>query len=485
MLSDDSAAPGCRSTALRGAGPARRPRAARRLLPRDPGRAPRLGRVPRGDDRTGQVAAAASRRPGWGPVATGGFPARLADAEAVPHGHRPHRGHRLGASPRVAPMASPGAARRDADRTPERSAGAGSPCGLGSGGASGRIGPAVVDADGALDRPARSATLGVSDPEARQLHLVRRPPTRSVARPDRRAGRARRPPRRLSWTTCRCWSRSTSARLPPRRRGARRRGDPGARLVRPRTGRGRRPGADRGAGGRRPAPCRGRRVAGQRGHPAPARSTRSTRCGATGWCRSTTTSCTAAAPRARRCRPCPVRRVVAGAGGAAGAAPRARPRAAGGPGRPHRLDERARPARQGRHRPAGGGARPRGRRRARLRAGPAGPGVPSVRGQRPGHGARLGAGPGRLAEAVPRQRRPRPGGARARAAGGQPGARGGPGVPRLAAARPQEVGAYADLKRELAATRSSTTDYTAAKEPWVALALGRARAWAGETQWSA
>jgi dephospho-CoA kinase len=50
---------------------------------------------------------------------------------------------------------------------------------------------------------------------------------------------------------------------------------------------------------------------------------------------------------------------------------------------------------------------------------------------------------------------------------------------------PQEVGAYADLKRELAATRSTTTDYTAAKEPWLAPALGRARAWAGETQWTA
>ena len=50
---------------------------------------------------------------------------------------------------------------------------------------------------------------------------------------------------------------------------------------------------------------------------------------------------------------------------------------------------------------------------------------------------------------------------------------------------PQEVGAYADLKRELAATRSTTTDYTAAKEPWLARALGRARAWAGETQWTA
>ena len=50
---------------------------------------------------------------------------------------------------------------------------------------------------------------------------------------------------------------------------------------------------------------------------------------------------------------------------------------------------------------------------------------------------------------------------------------------------PQEAGAYADLKRELAATRSTTTDYTAAKEPWLARALGRARAWAGETQWTA
>ncbi len=50
---------------------------------------------------------------------------------------------------------------------------------------------------------------------------------------------------------------------------------------------------------------------------------------------------------------------------------------------------------------------------------------------------------------------------------------------------PQEVGTYADLKRELAATRSTTTDYTAAKEPWLARALGRARAWAGETQWTA
>ena len=50
---------------------------------------------------------------------------------------------------------------------------------------------------------------------------------------------------------------------------------------------------------------------------------------------------------------------------------------------------------------------------------------------------------------------------------------------------PQEVGAYADLKRELAATRSTTTGYTAAKEPWLDWALGRARAWAGETQWTA
>jgi len=49
---------------------------------------------------------------------------------------------------------------------------------------------------------------------------------------------------------------------------------------------------------------------------------------------------------------------------------------------------------------------------------------------------------------------------------------------------PEEVGAYADLKRELAATCSTTTDYTAAKEPWLARALGRARAWAGETQWT-
>jgi dephospho-CoA kinase len=52
-------------------------------------------------------------------------------------------------------------------------------------------------------------------------------------------------------------------------------------------------------------------------------------------------------------------------------------------------------------------------------------------------------------------------------------------------ARPREADAYADLKRELAATRSTTTDYTAAKEPWVARALGRAREWAKETQWSA
>ena len=50
---------------------------------------------------------------------------------------------------------------------------------------------------------------------------------------------------------------------------------------------------------------------------------------------------------------------------------------------------------------------------------------------------------------------------------------------------PQEVDAYADLKRELAATRSTTTDYTEAKEPWLARALGRARVWAGETQWMA
>jgi len=52
-------------------------------------------------------------------------------------------------------------------------------------------------------------------------------------------------------------------------------------------------------------------------------------------------------------------------------------------------------------------------------------------------------------------------------------------------ANPTERDDYADLKRALAQTAATTADYTVAKEPWIASALLRARAWARHTGWSA
>lgn len=49
---------------------------------------------------------------------------------------------------------------------------------------------------------------------------------------------------------------------------------------------------------------------------------------------------------------------------------------------------------------------------------------------------------------------------------------------------PNERGDYADLKRALAQKKTTTTAYTLAKEPWIASALERARAWARDTGWS-
>ncbi len=48
-----------------------------------------------------------------------------------------------------------------------------------------------------------------------------------------------------------------------------------------------------------------------------------------------------------------------------------------------------------------------------------------------------------------------------------------------------ERDAYADLKRALARTETTTTGYTMAKEPWIARALDRARVWAAQTGWPA
>lgn len=50
-------------------------------------------------------------------------------------------------------------------------------------------------------------------------------------------------------------------------------------------------------------------------------------------------------------------------------------------------------------------------------------------------------------------------------------------------AHPTERDAYAELKRGLARTRTTTTDDTTAKEPWISGALERARVWARHTGW--
>jgi dephospho-CoA kinase len=52
-------------------------------------------------------------------------------------------------------------------------------------------------------------------------------------------------------------------------------------------------------------------------------------------------------------------------------------------------------------------------------------------------------------------------------------------------ANPTERDDYAELKRALAQTENTTTDYTLAKEPWIAGALERARVWGRHTGWSA
>jgi dephospho-CoA kinase len=52
-------------------------------------------------------------------------------------------------------------------------------------------------------------------------------------------------------------------------------------------------------------------------------------------------------------------------------------------------------------------------------------------------------------------------------------------------ANPTEADRYADLKRALAPTEATIADYSTAKEPWIASALERARAWARHTGWSA
>jgi dephospho-CoA kinase len=52
-------------------------------------------------------------------------------------------------------------------------------------------------------------------------------------------------------------------------------------------------------------------------------------------------------------------------------------------------------------------------------------------------------------------------------------------------ANPDERDAYANLKRGVARTETTTTGYTVAKEPWIEDALERARVWARHTGWSA
>jgi len=51
-------------------------------------------------------------------------------------------------------------------------------------------------------------------------------------------------------------------------------------------------------------------------------------------------------------------------------------------------------------------------------------------------------------------------------------------------ANPAERQSYADLKRALAQTETTTTSYTLAKQPWMTSALERARVWALHTGWS-
>jgi len=51
-------------------------------------------------------------------------------------------------------------------------------------------------------------------------------------------------------------------------------------------------------------------------------------------------------------------------------------------------------------------------------------------------------------------------------------------------ANPAERDSYAELKRTLAQNHTRTAGYTAAKEPWIDGALGRARVWARHTRWS-
>ena len=52
-------------------------------------------------------------------------------------------------------------------------------------------------------------------------------------------------------------------------------------------------------------------------------------------------------------------------------------------------------------------------------------------------------------------------------------------------AHPAERGDYADLKRVLAHSEATLPEYSIAKEPWIASALERARAWARHTGWEA
>ena len=159
----------------------------------------------------------------------------------------------------------------------------------------------------------RSARVVFADPRPRAELERDRPPAGRGARTA--SSSLRQPPTRSSCTTCRCWSRSTSGppttwsswSTPTRRPGCpawcRARGlaaaDARARMA-----------AQAAASSASPPPTCGWTTG------APRRSTSpgSTRCGATGWCRSTTTSCTGAAPAAGGADPGPVRRVVAGAG---------------------------------------------------------------------------------------------------------------------------------------------------------------------------
>ncbi|MEP7017253.1 MAG: dephospho-CoA kinase [Actinomycetota bacterium] len=52
-------------------------------------------------------------------------------------------------------------------------------------------------------------------------------------------------------------------------------------------------------------------------------------------------------------------------------------------------------------------------------------------------------------------------------------------------ANPDERDAYASLKRRLAPTAGTTSEYVEAKSPWIAEAMGRADVWARHTRWAA